>query len=156
MPYIAFDRRINLGGELRAYDDELPLLFDVGIRSVVCLLNIPSDSRVFESAGFEFRCWPVANGLAPDFTQTKALVEFVDSCRARRKPVGVYCEAGLGRTGTVIASYLIYKGSTAQEAIGLIRLKEPAAIETRQQLDFLTRLEKLRSSNGFVGGRLTE
>jgi hypothetical protein len=56
MPYVALERRMNQGGALEAYDDELSSLAQAGIRAFVCLLNMPSDSQVFESAGFSFRC----------------------------------------------------------------------------------------------------
>lgn len=65
MPYIHPERRMNLGGALGDYDDDLPGLHAAGIRAVVSLLNIPSDAAVYESAGFAFLCLPVPDGAAP-------------------------------------------------------------------------------------------
>ena len=141
MPYIALERRMNLGGALDAYEDELLPLEQAGIRAFVCLLNLPGDARVFESAGFHFGCWPLANGEAPSREQAFAIVAFIDDCRARKQPVAVFCEAGLGRTGTVIAAYLIQKGKSAREAISLVRSKEPSAVETVAQIKFLEEFE---------------
>jgi len=141
MPYVATERRMNFGGELHGYDDELPLLHTAGIRALVCLLNLPGDAPVFESAGFRFICAPVDNGLAPSCEQVKAIAEFIDTCRSHRLPVAVHCEGGLGRTGTVIAAYLICKGLTARDAIRLVRSKEPSAIETVPQIMFLQAFE---------------
>jgi len=137
MPYVSSDRRMNLGGELEAYDDELPHLYHFGIKAIVCLLNLSSDSQVFELAGFLFRCWPVANGQALSEEQANAFVEFVDDCRSKHLPVAVFCEAGLGRTGTAISAYLIRQGKSAREAIAFVRSKEPSAVETQQQIRFL-------------------
>jgi hypothetical protein len=54
MPYIHLERRMNGGGVLEAYDDELRDLHLAGVRAV-SLLNIPSDTAVYESAGFALR-----------------------------------------------------------------------------------------------------
>ena len=77
MPFIALDRRMNHGGALTAYDDDLSALHAAGIRAVVCLLNIPSDAEVYESAGFAFLCLPVPDGGVPTIEQVTKLVRFV-------------------------------------------------------------------------------
>jgi atypical dual specificity phosphatase len=59
MPFIHAERRLNGGGALDAYDDELPILYNAGVRAIVSLLNIPSDASVYQSAGFDFLCLPV-------------------------------------------------------------------------------------------------
>jgi len=140
MPYIALDRRMNHGGALNTYEDELLSLEQAGIRAFVCLLNLPSDAGVFESAGFEFLCTPIESGCPPSQEQVSRVTTFIDGCCTRKLPVAVFCEAGLGRTGTAIASYLIRKGMTASNAIGLVRSKEPSAIETPAQIKFLEEL----------------
>ncbi len=133
---------MNLGGALNAYEDELRPLEQAGIRALACLLNLPSHVRIFESWGFSFLCWPIANGQPPSQEQIVAIVHFVDDCRARQQPVAVFCEAGLGRTGTVIAVYLIRKGMSAREAISLVRSKEPSAVETLVRIKFLEEFER--------------
>src|SRR2546426_1516079 len=76
MPFIALDRRMNNGGLLTAYDDDLPVLHAAGVRAVVCLLNIPSDAPVYESAGFAFLCLPVPDGGVPRIEQVTKFVRF--------------------------------------------------------------------------------
>lgn len=137
MPFIHPERRMNLGGALSAYEDELPVLYSAGIRAVVSLLNLHSDAAIFESAGFSFLCLPVPDGGAPSLEQAVQFIRFVEDQRKAQQPVAVHCEAGLGRTGTVLATYLIAQGANADEAIQRIREVEKTAIETHRQIQFL-------------------
>src|SRR4051812_24207801 len=107
MPFIHPGRRMAGGGALSTFDDELPALHTAGVRSVVSLLNIPSDASVYDSAGFSFLCLPIPDGGAPTFEQAEQFVRFVESQRSVQQPVTVHCEAGLGRTGTLLATYLV-------------------------------------------------
>jgi atypical dual specificity phosphatase len=127
----------NGGGPLNAYDDELPELYAAGIRAVVSLLNIATDRAVFESAGFSFLCLPVPDGGAPTLEQAGEFVRFVEEQRQAHRPVAVHCEAGLGRTGTMLAVYLISQGDTAEMAIRRVREVEKVAVETGRQIVFL-------------------
>lgn len=142
MPFIHPERRLNSGGALAAYDDELAELNSAGVHAVVSLLNIPTDAVVYESAGFGFLCLPVPDGGAPTMDQAKEFVCFVNEQRIAQRPVAVHCEAGLGRTGTMLAVYLIAEGSSAEMAIRKIREVEQSAIETLRQIQFLEQFEQ--------------
>jgi atypical dual specificity phosphatase len=146
MPFVHIDRRLNHGGPLAAFNDELPNLYAAGVRAVVSLLNIPTDKPVYESAGFAFLCLPVPDGSAPTIDQVLDFTNFVDGQRAVNHSVAVHCEAGLGRTGTMIAAYLIFKGQTLESAISQVRAAESKAIETATQIQFLQQLTKPRGA----------
>jgi atypical dual specificity phosphatase len=137
MPYIHPERRLHGGGALRAYDDDLPSLYDSGIRAVVSLLNLPADQRIYEDAGFAYLCLPIPDGSAPSLEQTQRFVRFLDEQQLLGRAVAVHCAAGRGRTGTMLATYLISQGVPWLEAIARVRASEPAAIETSRQMGFL-------------------
>lgn len=140
MPLIAFERRYQMGGPLDAFQDDLPEFYRVGIRGVVSLLNLPSDAAVYAAAGFRFACFPMANNAAPTREQARQCSQFIDACKAEHLPVAVHCEAGLGRTGTMLAAHLILHGLGFEEAVSRIRSRQPAAIESKAQMQFLHEL----------------
>ena len=149
MPFIHIDRRMAGGGEVSAFEDEMAALDAAGVRAVVCLLNIPGDAAVYESAGFSFLCLPVSDGAAPSFEQADEFVRFVTEQRGRHRAVAVHCEAGLGRTGTLLATYLVSQGESAAAAIARVRAAETVAVETPQQIHFLEQYaERLHKTHG--------
>jgi atypical dual specificity phosphatase len=48
---------------------------------------------------------------------------------------------GYGRTGTVLAAYLIAEGATARQALAEVRRVRPGAVETPQQEQALLEYE---------------
>lgn len=139
MPFVHPDRRLSGGGPLNAFADELPVLYDAGIRGVVSLLNMPADASVYEAAGFGFLWLPTPDGAAPTVEQAYAFIAFVNAHKSAKDAVAVHCEAGCGRTGTIIAAYLIAEGLSAAAAIQRVRDCESCAVETRRQIVFLER-----------------
>ncbi|CAB4011821.1 tyrosine phosphatase domain-containing 1-like [Paramuricea clavata] len=57
--------------------------------------------------------------------------------------VAVHCHAGLGRTGVLIACYLIYSSRiTPEEAIHIVRIKRPRSVQTRGQISCVQEFAK--------------
>ena len=62
------------------------------------------------------------------------LLRFIAIIKTHQCGVAVHCKAGLGRTGTVICSYLMYEfGMTAEQAIGYCRICRPGSVVGCQQ-----------------------
>ncbi|KAM9807769.1 protein tyrosine phosphatase domain-containing protein 1 [Neosynchiropus ocellatus] len=75
----------------------------------------------------------------PDFG-VSSLVGIIDGVKVlafavRQGRVAVHCHAGLGRTGVLIACYLIYTlRISPSEAVHFVRVKRPRSIQTRAQI----------------------
>jgi atypical dual specificity phosphatase len=76
---------------------------------------------------------PVTDFTAPKQAQIDRMVSFITNSLAQGRPVGVSCGAGLGRTGTVLACYLVSSCLSSETATAEVRAKRPGSIETKDQ-----------------------
>ena len=76
---------------------------------------------------------PVPDFTPPELEQIQRMIEFIDRQTGERKPVVVSCYAGIGRTGTVLACYLVHRGEEPTEAINRVRELRPGSVQTPEQ-----------------------
>lgn len=77
---------------------------------------------------------PVPDFSAPSLEQIDRMCRWIeDQIENWERPVVVTCHAGIGRTGTVLAAYMVYMGYEPQTAIDLIRQLRPGSIQTADQ-----------------------
>jgi atypical dual specificity phosphatase len=100
-----------------------------GIRAVVSLERLSSKLFLaFKHKGVEYLVLPVEDGGVPTPQQAKEFLKFTEEqINKKHKPVLVHCAAGLGRTGLMLALYLVNKGIDAKQAIDRIGTLENAA-----------------------------
>ena len=81
---------------------------------------------------------PVPDFTPPRLDQIDRMVTFIQTQTEKwERPVVVTCQAGLGRTGTVLACYLVQTGYSASNAVDLVRELRPQSIQTREQEDMV-------------------
>ena len=135
MPFVDRRRRKRPKARLNAYEDDLPYLSEVGIRSVASLVHGSARfDAVYGNLDFKYLFLPVHDGEAPNFGQVMQFVRFYE---ISPKACAVHCEGGVGRTGTMLAAFLMQRGHSASEALKRVRAAQPAAIESDIQKRFL-------------------
>lgn len=83
---------------------------------------------------------PVPDFTAPRMDQIERMCHFIDEqIETWEHPVVVTCQAGLGRTGTVLACYLVHVGYAPENAIDFVRLQRPGSIQNREQEDAISK-----------------
>lgn len=121
-------------------EEELKALWDQGVRVIVSLTGTPLNPESVRRTGFEYLHSHVSG--APSVEQLQHILQFIEKRQAESKPVLVHCGEGKGRTGTVLAAYLVHDGLSADEAIRLVREKRPGSIESAEQEDAVHKFEK--------------
>ncbi len=121
------------------YDFEF--LKENGFEAIVSLTEFPLNEALIEEFGFSVKHIPVRDFEAPTLEQIEEFVVFAEKARAEGKKLVVHCDAGIGRTGTVLACYLVSKGCSAAKAIEEVRVKRPGSIETIEQEELVMKYE---------------
>ncbi|MGZ5179544.1 MAG: phosphatase domain-containing putative toxin [Ramlibacter sp.] len=127
-------------GLIHDIDYDLQLLADVGVTQLVCLTEERFDPGWAAPHGIGCRSSPMPDMHAPGLAQAVALCRELDALLQRGEVVAVHCRAGLGRTGTVLAAYWLWRGGgrlDALRALEDVRRMEAGWVQSSVQVRFL-------------------
>ena len=129
------------GSAIPTSKEEVNWLQQEGVKSIVTIREEPLDDDWIDD--IEYLHIHSNDMGVPEFDDLISSVDFIHRQLENNKPVMVHCLAGLGRTGTILACYLIkYEKMSADDAITKIRKERSGSIQSYSQEEIIFRFEK--------------
>lgn len=119
-------------------------LAEEGVGAVVSLTRRPPPGDPAD-AGLMALHAPIADFGTPSLEALERTLTFIHEQVKAGRAVVVHCQAGQGRTGLILAAYLVRDGMSADDAIDRVRMLRPGSIETPEQLRLVHRYAEERS-----------
>jgi atypical dual specificity phosphatase len=117
-----------------------------GIKTIVTVREVPLPSKWFTADNVnsvDYFHLKVEDYGAPSIEEMDNTVDFIQRQIANEEPVMVHCAAGRGRTGTILAAYLLKEENlTSDQAIKKIRKIRPGSIQSDRQEMVISMYEK--------------
>ncbi len=118
------------GAELHA---SLTELIEHGIGAILSLTEEPLPSSPLSEFGIDYLHLPVDDFTAPSGEQIDQAIDFIKSQLKYKRGTLIHCHAGIGRTGTVLACFLVSQGHEPADAIAQVRRRRPGSCEVYTQ-----------------------
>jgi atypical dual specificity phosphatase len=128
--------------------DQVDWLNENGVTAILSLTEEPLPKGW--TVGLESKHIPMKDHALAEPADMLRAAEYIASATAGGRAVLVHCLAGKGRTGSVLAAYMmLYEGKTARQAIDELRASRPGSVEFMQEpavLEFEAEAVRRRST----------
>lgn len=136
-------------GILTDVDFDMTALKRVGITTLVNLMEEAFSRKILTQYDIKGIHFPIKDMDVPTIEETKSFCQKIEEQMAAGEVIAMHCKAGLGRTGTMLASILIWEGMSALKALDKVRCIEPRWVQSEVQVEFLSDFESdLKSERG--------
>jgi atypical dual specificity phosphatase len=127
-------------------EEDLGWLRRQGVELLMSLTEDPVRRDWIDNAGMLVFHVPIEDMEAPTQEQLELCVSVIEKAHMKNMGVVVHCGAGLGRTGVVLAAYLVRQGLSAPKAIAKVRRLRPGSIETDEQAAAVAEFARRKST----------
>lgn len=120
-------------------DDEKKLKFlkSQGIISIVTLSERKIDDNLISKYKFLNLYLQIKDFDVPKLSDVLKFLRWMKLMEKWRIPTLVHCDAGIGRTGTMLAIYFLSKGKSPKESIEFVKEKRGFKLESLKQESFI-------------------
>ena len=136
--------RVLAAGSVPVEENDIRELHAEHIRAILTLTERPITAfheispELLASFDITYLHVPVPDQFPPNLEQARKILDFINEMKSQGRPVFVHCQAGVGRTGSVLHLYYIAQGLTFEEAGAKVRSKRIQCILLSDlQVDFL-------------------
>jgi len=121
--------------------NEVQWVIEQGVKSIVTVREEPLDDDWVKDVNY---LHVHSNDMSvPEFDDLVFAVDFIHRRITNNEPVMVHCLAGMGRTGTLLACYLVkYQKMSADDAIQKVREERPGSIQSYPQEEMIFQFAK--------------
>jgi atypical dual specificity phosphatase len=120
------------GSGMPTSSEELEWVIKKGVKSIVTMTEKPLPESWIKN--IKYLHVPTEDLSAPDMEKIDNAVDFIHERIKNNEPTMVHCAAGIGRTGTILACYLVkYHDLSVKDAIDKVRKERPGSIQSEFQ-----------------------
>ena len=129
------------GSAIPTSKDEVQWLHEQGVKSIVTIREEPLDNGWINKMNY---LHVLSDDMGvPTFEDLANSIDFIHERIQNNEPVLVHCLAGMGRTGTILACYMIkYQKMSAEDAIQHIRENRHGSIQSLVQEEMIYQYAK--------------
>lgn len=120
---------ILAAGSIPIDAQDVRALYQKGIRAILSLTEHPITRfreitfDLFDQLQISYFHIPIPDQFPPTFEQAQDILQIINNMKNQKRPVFVHCNAGIGRTGTILHLYYLAQRKSLEEARGLVRAR---------------------------------